>query len=75
LTGSVVGAGRDHPKSLSSPTTGGLRRSFAEASDLRFVASVPFPFPRLPGSMNSVPLRPAIIPPEGFLITFGPSDA
>ena len=31
--------------------------------------------PRLPGSMNSVPLRPAIIPPESFLIPFGPSDA
>jgi len=25
--------------------------------------------------MNSVPLRPAIIPPESFLIPFGPSDA
>lgn len=33
------------------------------------------PFPRLPGSMNSVPLRPAIIPPESFLVAFGPSDA
>jgi hypothetical protein len=57
------------------PATGGLRKSFAEASDLRFVASMPFPLPRLPGSMIGVPLRPATTRPEGFLTAFGPSDA
>ena len=71
VPGSVVGAGRDHPKSLSIPGHRRPTKIHAEASIFVFVASLPFPSPRLPGSMSGVPLQPMVIPPKGFLSMFG----
>lgn len=69
------GRARSSEESQRSRPPAALRRSSAEACYLRCVAAVPLSFPRLPGSMNDVPSRPASVSPESFPVAFGPSDA
>jgi len=60
------GRARSSEESQRSRPPAALRRSSAEACYLRCVAAVPLSFPRLPGSMNSVPSRPAPVRPKAF---------
>ena len=64
------GRARSSEESQRSRPPAALRRSSAEACYLRCVAAVPLSFPRLPGSMNGVPSRPASVSPESFPVAF-----
>ena len=60
LHGSVVGAGRDHPKSLSIPGHRRPTKTDAEASSFVLVAPAPFLSRRLTGLTGGSPLQPMI---------------
>jgi hypothetical protein len=64
LSGSVVGAGRDHPKSLSIPGHRRPTKSNAEASFFASVTSAPFLSRRLTGLTGGSPLQPMTIRPK-----------
>jgi hypothetical protein len=64
LSGSVVGAGRDHPKSLSNPGHRRPTKGNAEASSFASVTPAPFLSRRLTGLTGGSPLQPMTVRPK-----------